>query len=258
LLSTQPRPDDASLSAAYSTAYYAERGMLGDEAPWRDRAQQVLAALGGASCRRVLDVGAGDGALVWAMEQLGRDAVGVEPAAAARTFAREHRGVTLFPSLDDVRGPFDGAVLLHVLEHLDDPVASLRAVRAQIRASGALFVEVPNAGSVDLAARGIRRDVLDLPFHLHHFTPRSLRRVVEAAGFAVEQVSLPNPAMVEWALARRHGAPAAERERDGPPAGIERRAAPSASPQAEAWRRALPVIRRVFPGHRIRLRARCA
>ncbi len=72
------------------------------------------------------------------------------------------------------------------LEHHSEPVEALKRAHALLKPGGMVVIEVPNWGG--LWRRVFRTSWLPLliPQHLFHFTPRSLKRCLEAAGF--EQV----------------------------------------------------------------------
>jgi hypothetical protein len=76
----------------------------------------------------------------------------------------------------------------HTLEHLPDPLGAIERSAGLLRAGGHLIVSVPNLSSVQSRLGGDRWFHLDLPRHLYHFTPTSLCRLMERAGFVVERV----------------------------------------------------------------------
>jgi 2-polyprenyl-3-methyl-5-hydroxy-6-metoxy-1,4-benzoquinol methylase len=92
---------------------------------------------------------------------------------------------------------FDVAVVNHVLEHVSDPVALLRAVRKRLRPGGRLHVAVPNANAWEAKLSGF---VAYAPYHLIYFTPTTLQHVVEKAGFRTEQV-ITHESFSGWFLA---------------------------------------------------------
>lgn len=69
------------------------------------------------------------------------------------------------------------------LEHHSDPVGALRCAHALLAPGGHVVVEVPNFGG--LWRRVFRTAWLPLlvPQHLFHFTPKTLRGMLQAAGF---------------------------------------------------------------------------
>jgi 2-polyprenyl-3-methyl-5-hydroxy-6-metoxy-1,4-benzoquinol methylase len=91
-------------------------------------------------------------------------------------------------TLDDLPpapGSLDVASLWHVLEHIPDPLASLTRLRADLRPAGHVFVEVPNAESVAARRAGAGWHAAEVVHHVSQFGPRSLRALVERAGFHV-------------------------------------------------------------------------
>jgi SAM-dependent methyltransferase len=207
LARTDPVPED--LAAVYPEDEYANYGVRTDlpsrvfgavmrgcaAGRWpRPLARGAIwltpaAALGGPlpSGARVLDVGAGSGHAVAAMRAAGLDAHGMEPSARAVETARA-------AGLDTVRhGGFEDAELgaaewdlirfWHTLEHLREPVGALRRAHAALRPGGRVVVGVPNIGGAGGRAFRAAWDGLELPRHLHHFTPATLRRALAAAGF---------------------------------------------------------------------------
>jgi hypothetical protein len=71
----------------------------------------------------------------------------------------------------------------HVLEHLPDPAAVLCKCRGMLKDDGILVINIPckDSWSVRISLRHFSN--LDIPRHLFHHTPRSLRLLLAAAGF---------------------------------------------------------------------------
>jgi SAM-dependent methyltransferase len=131
----------------------------------------------------VLDVGAGDGNLVRAFKKHGRDAVGVDPYAAAN-----HPDVRAV-ELEEVDGQWSAVIFWHSLEHLREPVRALQHAAKLVAPGGVLVIAVPNAASTQARVFGDRWLHLDVPRHLVHITPDALVAAVESAGLTVERVS---------------------------------------------------------------------
>ena len=137
---------------------------------------------------RALDVGCGEGATVEALATLGWDAEGVDFDAAAVVRAVERGLRVRLGSLEGQHYPaghFDVIGMTHVLEHVPDPLATLRECARLLRPGGQLVLATPNARS--LGHRRFGRDWrgLEPPRHLQVFTPGALRRLAERAGFAL-------------------------------------------------------------------------
>jgi SAM-dependent methyltransferase len=105
-----------------------------------------------------------------------------------RLGAPEHDAVTISTE----RFPADGSLEVrlafsqHVLEHLDDPVAALKALHAAVAGTGGVvYSEVPNGGLM------IEQCALwDLIYeHLSYFVPSSLELACRRAGLDIDIVS---------------------------------------------------------------------
>lgn len=146
----------------------------------------------GGHSRRVLDVGCGDGRFLAAMARMGWDVEGVETDPAAAALARRRTGGPVHETDLETRAPsrddFDLISLLHVLEHVPDPRATLGAARRLLRPGGTLLLALPNTACLEARLFGSAWYLLDLPRHLWGFTPRTLVRLVEEAGFAVRSL----------------------------------------------------------------------
>jgi len=183
---TSPWPSDAQLGEAYAPWYRPAEGRfsgIGDKVLKRTRStlagrlQRVLPT------GPILDVGAGDGTLIAAFKEHGRDAVGVDPYAAAN---HPHVRAVEF---EDVTGEWSAVIFWHSLEHLRRPVRSLRHAAKVVVPGGMLIVAVPNAASMQARLFGDRWLHLDLPRHLVHISPQALVAQVTSLGFSVEKVS---------------------------------------------------------------------
>ena len=89
---------------------------------------------------------------------------------------------------------FQSIFAMHILEHLDDPVAVLRRARGWLAPGGRVLALVPNARSLHRAV-GVRMGLLKRPDdlnaqdlelgHRRVYTPELLRQHAEAAGFKI-------------------------------------------------------------------------
>lgn len=180
-------------SAASDPAFYAETYrqlyQATDEPTPKDLRQQTLRAnfqlnllQSHGVCRlsRTLDVGASSGILMQTLhDAYGAQAIGVEPGNAYRKLA-ENKGFILYPSLEQLQmadsGRFDLVTMMHVLEHLENPLGTLVEIRERLLdANGVLLVEVPNFyahESYELA-------------HISCFSAHTLTEMMKKAGYQI-------------------------------------------------------------------------
>jgi len=138
--------------------------------------------------RRLLDVGCASGLFLEAMQSYPAwqiEGVELNNAAAHATSAR--LGVPVFAGPFEQAqypdGAFDAITMWDVLEHLHEPLASLREIRRILRPGGVLFVRVPNAASYVARMCGRYWSGYDLPRHMTLFTPNTLARTLAESGF---------------------------------------------------------------------------
>jgi SAM-dependent methyltransferase len=154
----------------------------------------------------VLDVGCATGELLLAIRREGNASVtGVEPGERAAYIARQ-RGLDVRQGmLEDADFPdasFDTVVLSHTLEHVRDPVATLREIYRVLEPGGALILWLPNADSIEARVLGRHWIGYDPPRHLTTFTVATLTRALETTGFRVSQIRH-EAVGLEWAWAFR-------------------------------------------------------
>lgn len=141
---------------------------------------------------RLLDFGCGSAAFTRRMKHAGWDVEGldVSPAAAAKvereTGIRVHVGT--LPHDDLIPRSFDAITMWAALEHVHDPRAVIGAARELLAPGGIFVASVPNFGSWSAKNFGQYWQGLELPRHLTHFTPDSLRAMVAAEGLCVRRV----------------------------------------------------------------------
>ena len=79
---------------------------------------------------------------------------------------------------------FDAITLSHTIEHLYDPLESIKRCHQLLKKGGKLIVTTPNANSLSHQRYREYWRGLEPPRHIQVFTPNSLSNVVEQAGFS--------------------------------------------------------------------------
>ena len=134
----------------------------------------------------VLDVGCAGGAFLEVMRGRGWQVCGVEPNASAVSHAHRRGLDVLQGELEAVSLPpehFDVVTLWDVLEHVPDPLSTLRAAHRALKPGGALVLRVPSPLSLDVRLFGRYWAGLDAPRHLWLFSRTTLDKLLLLAGF---------------------------------------------------------------------------
>lgn len=153
---------------------------------------------------KLLEVGTGHGQFLSLAKEAGLDTQGVEISKMSVEDARSKGLSVINSTLHDAKfesSTFDMIHSHHVLEHVEKPLELLRECFRVIKPGGLLVMEVPHEFSDSignwLEALGRKRVPYPKPQpHIYFFTPATLRKMVEAAGFKTVQVRTPryNPA----------------------------------------------------------------
>jgi SAM-dependent methyltransferase len=183
-------------TAFYERKYHrlyqgGERPDEGDMKLQHGRAEALLAFAGPrlGKVARHLDIGSSAGLLLQRIrDEFGSQPVGIEPGNGYRAYAGR-QGLRVYATLDELKAgetePFDLITMMHVLEHMPDPLAYLRELRESLLApQGRVLIEVPNLYAHDCFEIG----------HTVAFSPHTLAQILSQAGYEV-------------LAARQHGMP---------------------------------------------------
>lgn len=136
---------------------------------------------------RLLDVGCGKGFFVKACRDTNIDATGIDLSSSAIEYARNTLGLALHEgTIEDragVLGLFDVVTFWATIEHLPDPLRTLRTIRTVLKPGGLLFLDTGiGADSLDNLLPGCTQ-WYDPPQHLFVFSREGVRTALEKSGF---------------------------------------------------------------------------
>lgn len=207
LLYLSPSPTQEDLRAMY-----VEHGQFGDEYTDPERVRQILAYMSDALARitgskrwpderrlHILEVGAGLAWMCRAARMRDRRALTVAQDVSPEVVTQcEWVEDYVQGAIDDPRiamhAPYDVISLTHVIEHLVDPVATLRHCAPLLASDGVVFVTAP------FRPVGWRDDVPNVavwrgysynhvPAHVQYFSEGSMRRAAETVGLVLARWS---------------------------------------------------------------------
>lgn len=134
---------------------------------------------------KAFQVGCSNGYTLHVLEQAGWSVNGIDISPTAINIARNVWGLELEVGDFDKYKPIDSdkydlVVLTHVLEHLYDPIVTLKKIRQMLKPSGYLFIEVPALVNPDYWPPGY------FSFeHLNYFSLRSITNILALSGYQV-------------------------------------------------------------------------
>jgi SAM-dependent methyltransferase len=186
-----PRPNPASLRSSYQT--YLPDDESGIE-QWHRMMMPVFSRAADFIEKnqprgRILDVGTGYGHFLFEMHGRGYETLGLEISRTGVKFAREQLGLNMIDkTLEEAQLPsnhFHAVTAFYVIEHLDNPMSFLRECYRILKPGGLIFVRYPHTTPIKnfLALLGISNTLYDAPYHLSDFSPNTMKRFLEKAGF---------------------------------------------------------------------------
>ncbi len=179
------------------------RGVLFDYDEARHRVAYVH-ALPLAGGRVVLDAGCGDGLGTVLLASAAAQVIGEDRDPAVVADCRERwsdlanvtfrlADVGAGADVDAPQGDVDLVCNFQVLEHVEDDLAFVRALRRRLRPGGVLLLTTPN----------VRRSVSENPYHVREYTADELQRLLEQVFDEVEVVGVHGSEAVEAFERRR-------------------------------------------------------
>jgi 2-polyprenyl-3-methyl-5-hydroxy-6-metoxy-1,4-benzoquinol methylase len=141
------------------------------------------------------EIGCGMGYFLEYARKEGYSVSGIEYAELGVRSAREKFGLDVqrgsFEELAPEPAKYDVIFMGDVLEHLIQPLEMLTKAHSMLKASGVVALEVPsmfNSLTGRFATLGMRllrtkKKMTLPPYHVNEFTPKTLRTVIERAGF---------------------------------------------------------------------------
>lgn len=159
---------------------------------------------------RYLDVGCSTGFVVEAARDAGWEAIGLDLNPSAIEFGRTRDLDVRAVALEDAGfpdGSFDAVSLFDVLEHLLDPVRTLRACTRLLKPGGIVFLYVPNYDSASRLLMGKDAHFIWPTHHLNYYTPATIRDLLAREGLDTAYLATEGLDIVDYLWYRRevHG-----------------------------------------------------
>ena len=198
---------DHDIQRLYSDYYPRRRMNVEQYSPHVDR-RGMSAWLDGARASafrwvpsgvRVLDIGSGFGEALGYHAARGCEVWGVESDENADRVAQRNGfnvRIGVFDPSDFPQDYFDAVTLDQVIEHMRDPVETLKGVRSVLKQGGFAILSTPNAHGWGANVFGRRWINWHCPYHLHFFSRRSMLIAAQRAGLEFRSLGTITPS--EW------------------------------------------------------------
>ncbi len=143
---------------------------------------------------RLLDVGCGNGKFLYEIKSsVGCNVYGVDISEKAAKIANRDYGLDVFTgTIMEVPFPSDYFNMItawQYLEHVHNPLEVLQKFYHLLKADGVCIISTPNFNSFNSKVFKDRWYALDCPRHLHIYTPKTIDKFLEKAGFLLTGIS---------------------------------------------------------------------
>jgi 2-polyprenyl-3-methyl-5-hydroxy-6-metoxy-1,4-benzoquinol methylase len=190
-------PVPTEMGAHYTEDYHRAIMLAGEGSAaerWKDQVKRIARYKSGG---QLLDVGCSSGGFLSTMVGPAWHLHGIEMEESTAQRARANCGAEVFVG-DALAAPyppnsFDVVTCFDVLEHVYSPREFLTKIYEWLKPGGIYYAMSPNIASWEARCFGTHWFGLELPRHITHFSPRSLRYLLSEVGF--EEVSLQTPAV---------------------------------------------------------------
>lgn len=152
--------------------------------------KKLVQSLLGYNTGSLLDLGCGTGGFLNVMNKGGWQCKGLEPDPDARSIAIG-KGLDVSSTDDFFKLPpahYNVITLWHVLEHVHALHEYVEQFNKLLKKDGVVLVAVPNYTSRDADHYQNKWAAYDVPRHLYHFSPASMRVLMARHGFSVTEI----------------------------------------------------------------------
>ena len=181
---TETKSTNKNISEYYGRGYYGQRKFLVESAINFMRVRTVSNFKGFGLSPSLIDVGCGNGVFLRSLRERGWKSFGTEIAPPDH-FKDDlikfiYKGDFMESNFRE--NSFDVVTMWHSLEHLPEPLQYFAESKRVLKQNGILLVEVPNFKSWQAKIFKENWFHLDVPRHLFHFSPKSIRILFKKAG----------------------------------------------------------------------------
>jgi len=135
---------------------------------------------------KILEVGCSYGYYLYQLKSLGWNVKGIELSKEAAEFAKKDLNLDVeCKGIEDFESEtlFDIIYLNMVLEHVPSPKIIIKKIYNLLKEKGLLILSVPDFSGIEVRIYKKYAYGLQLPFHLYHFTPQTIKRYLKESHF---------------------------------------------------------------------------
>ncbi len=198
-----PRPTIAEIAKYYSAEYFMQRTERGYDNYFSEKVKDEIERVIKLNItdlgffefskqlqpqKQALDIGCAAGYFVNYLQQQGWDSQGIDVSTECVDFAREH-GLAVVAGdylQHDYKQRFDLITMWASIEHLHTPELFLKKIYMELADHGRLYISTCRVGVSFSKLYGSNWRFYNFPEHLFFFSLKTLKRLLQNAGFEIE------------------------------------------------------------------------
>ena len=192
---TNPRPDSASMNRYYDSVDYISHsntnaGIINKiyhlikKLAIKNKIELIKNLKTGNN--KLLDIGCGTGSFLGLLKKEGWEVTGIEPNEKAANLAKETYSISVVGEekvKSFIKESFSIITMWHVMEHVHNLKQRIIEVFDLLEKNGFAVIAVPNYTSWDAKHFGSHWAAYDVPRHLYHFSPASIKELFTESNF---------------------------------------------------------------------------
>lgn len=135
---------------------------------------------------KILEIGCSYGNYLFQLKKIGWDVKGIELSKKAVDYGKNKLNLDIF-NLDiqdfESEEKFDIIYLRMVLEHVESPKIILKKCYSLLKPNGKLVLILPDISGLEVSIYKKYAYTLQLPYHLYHFTPITIKNYLQLLNF---------------------------------------------------------------------------
>jgi SAM-dependent methyltransferase len=189
LVFLNPMFNDEELSKFYpEDDYYAYHQTYDNVA---SKSPKTNVVLNEKTQEKILDIGCGNGWVLYEYKQKGWRVAGVEPSKVAAKIGNE-QGLNIFNgTLLEAKYPdneFDFVHSNHSFEHIYNPNEVLNEINRILKPNGKLLIGIPNVKGINSILAKDYWYYLGAPVHTFNYSPKNITQLLEKHNFRVQEI----------------------------------------------------------------------
>lgn len=183
--------------------YFNESSILGKylKNKYPNLSFEAIAKLKPKKSAKILDVGCGDGELLYMLSSIGfKNLMGIDPFIDSDKQINDGLSV-LKKSIHELNNEekWDVIMLHHVFEHVLDPLETLVSIKNLLSPTGIAMIRIPTASSYAWKHYGTNWFQIDAPRHAFLHTLDSMKLLIQQSGMKIKDYYYDSDAKQFWA-----------------------------------------------------------